>query len=258
MATTASCAPCRSTWGRRWPQVGAEAKRSRPRSKPSQAALARQLQHAHCRSIGGARRGPPRGPRSRLVSSLTCCASSRRWRRRPVSFLEWGTAYRPLLLADVAASRGGRVVTIDNDAESRGRSCGRLPAGAHVESFVADLTGSKLSSRTRVNYGTLPLALATPSTSSLIDGRRRLECLLTASPSLAPQTIVRCTTTGATATGWLPSCFQIAGGGAAIHVLPGATGAPGPHGGRPAPRERFPRAGLLSPTSPSAASKGAE
>jgi len=84
----------------------------------------------------------------------------------------------------------GRVVTIDNDAEYARSVMRRLPAGAAVESFVADLTGQALPVGPGLNYGTLPLALATPSTSSSSTGGDDWSCLLTAFALSGPATIV--------------------------------------------------------------------
>jgi hypothetical protein len=97
------------------------------------------------------------------------------------SFLEWGTGLSTLLLARLAAQRGGSVVTIDHDAAYAGSVLMRLAPHAPVRSLIADLTGPKRSQAdVELNYGSLPLTLGEFFDFILVDGRRRVECLFTA------------------------------------------------------------------------------
>ena len=107
------------------------------------------------------------------------------------SFLEWGTGLSTLLFARIAAERGGSVTTIDHEEPYVRSVMSRLGPGAPVRSIIADLTGPKLSQEDPgLNYSTTPLGLEKTFDFFLIDGRRRMECALTAAALSQPSTVV--------------------------------------------------------------------
>jgi len=106
-------------------------------------------------------------------------------------FLEWGAGLSTLLFARLAAERQGSVVTIDHESTYARSVMARLGSRAPVRSITADLTGPKLSQADpELNYSTLPLSLGGSFDFVFIDGRRRVECALTAFILALPGTIV--------------------------------------------------------------------
>lgn len=107
------------------------------------------------------------------------------------SFLEWGSGLSTLLLARLAAQRGGTLVTIDHKPDYARSVLARLEPDAPVRSLIADLRGPKRSqSDPEHNYATLPLTLGKDFDFVLVDGRRRVECLLTAFVLARPTTVI--------------------------------------------------------------------
>ncbi len=95
-------------------------------------------------------------------------------------FLEWGTGLTTLLLWDILnAYGGGELITLDNyrpysDAVKKGAGA---PIGLDFQ--VIDLNGPCQSQADKgLNYSTQPLSLAGDFDLIFIDGRRRMECLL--------------------------------------------------------------------------------
>jgi predicted O-methyltransferase YrrM len=106
-------------------------------------------------------------------------------------FLEWGTGISTLLFARLAGERQGSVVTIDPETAYARSVMTRLGAEAPVRLITADLTGPKLSQEDpELNYSTLPLSLGGSFDFIFIDGRRRVECAMTAFVLAHPGTIV--------------------------------------------------------------------
>lgn len=113
------------------------------------------------------------------------------WAPSAGSFLEWGSGLSTLLLARVAAARGGRLTTLDHDAAYQRSVLDRLSGSEPVTALVEELRGPQRSQRdTGLNYSARPLALGDSFDFILIDGRRRMECALTAFLLSSPETLV--------------------------------------------------------------------
>lgn len=107
------------------------------------------------------------------------------------SFLEWGSGLSTQLLAEVVDRRGGTLVSVEQNAEYAKAVLAQVRSPHVVQSIIADLTGPKLSQEdTGLSYSTCPLGLGRGFEFILIDGRRRVECALTAFILSAPHTIV--------------------------------------------------------------------
>jgi hypothetical protein len=107
------------------------------------------------------------------------------------SFLEWGSGLSTQLLAEIVDRRGGTLVSVEQDADYAQAVLAHVRSPHVVRSIIADLTGPKLSQAdTGLSYSTCPLGLGRGFDFILIDGRRRVECALTAFILSAPPTIV--------------------------------------------------------------------
>lgn len=101
----------------------------------------------------------------------------------PLQCLEWGSGLSTQLLNDLAARRGGFVVTVENNPEYLAGVAGALTKPELVEAIAADLTGPMRGQEfadPELAYSTVPLARGMDFDVVLIDGRRRLECSYTA------------------------------------------------------------------------------
>jgi hypothetical protein len=106
------------------------------------------------------------------------------------SFLEWGSGMTTQVLSEIVARRGGRLVTIDTDPSYMESVLSQVGPREAVQPIVADLIGPKLISGEALNYTMLPLSLGRDFQFILIDGRRRVECALTAFVLSKPDTVV--------------------------------------------------------------------
>jgi predicted O-methyltransferase YrrM len=105
----------------------------------------------------------------RVLESITS------WRTN--NLLEWGSGLSTLMLADVAAHRGGHLVTLDNDPKYLGAVSKAVPDQSSITALAVDLIGPRNNqSDPELNYTTLPLSFDRDFDFVLIDGRRRLEC----------------------------------------------------------------------------------
>jgi len=105
------------------------------------------------------------------------------------NFLEWGSGCSTLLFQEIARKRGGRVLTLDHTPDYLESLSTELdPAVTRWECL--DLIGSSKGQRDPgLNYGTFPLGVDQTFDFILIDGRRRVECSVTAHSVSSPHTV---------------------------------------------------------------------
>lgn len=112
--------------------------------------------------------------------------------------LEWGSGFSTLLLAEVVQEKpgGGSLVSIDHTPGWQAAVWQSLPSHERVVPVMADLEGSLDPQSQSTSYSTIPLDLVRrdptrwPWDLIVIDGRRRMECALTAALVAVPKTVV--------------------------------------------------------------------
>jgi hypothetical protein len=108
------------------------------------------------------------------------------------NYLEWGAGNTTLAIATMRHQLGlERLDTIDDNADYLAAIREQVPPWPGFEAHAADLIGPKLSDRDpELNYATLPLSWGRQFDFIYIDGRRRMECAMVASPFGHPGTVV--------------------------------------------------------------------
>ena len=108
------------------------------------------------------------------------------------SFLEWGSGHTTLLILGMRSRLSlDYFASIDDNQEYQALVVAQAPVWDGFHPFTADLTGPRRSDRDpEPNYATLPLDLGRTFDFIFIDGRRRLECALTAALLCHPQSVV--------------------------------------------------------------------
>jgi predicted O-methyltransferase YrrM len=105
-------------------------------------------------------------------------------------FLEWGAGCSTLLLQEIARARKGDLLTIDHTEEYLDSLSTRLDPIV-TRWRLLDLTGPRRGQDDQEpNYASFPLALRETFDFILIDGRRRVECAVTALAVAAPGAVV--------------------------------------------------------------------
>jgi hypothetical protein len=106
--------------------------------------------------------------------------------------LEWGMGNSTQFFIEQRDSLGlDALFSIDNNAEYFAGLLQTLPKWHGFHPHCADLVGPKASDRDAgLNFATLPLSIAARFDVIFIDGRRRMECALTAAQLCRPDTIV--------------------------------------------------------------------
>ena len=85
----------------------------------------------------------------------------------------------------------GRIVSIDHEPAYFGNLMNTLPRNPDFTAYLVDLMGPKLSNRDpEPNYSSLPAELGIKFDIFYIDGRRRMECALTAARLCQPDSLV--------------------------------------------------------------------
>jgi hypothetical protein len=107
-------------------------------------------------------------------------------------FLEWGSGATTKIICDVAKTRDNPfVLTIDDNADYQQKVASMLPLYPFLHFRSLNLQGPSFSQRdTEPSYSSYPFLMGLKFDFIFIDGRRRLECALTATQVAAPGAIV--------------------------------------------------------------------
>ncbi|MDR3418984.1 MAG: class I SAM-dependent methyltransferase [Nevskia sp.] len=111
---------------------------------------------------------------------------------RPRTVLEWGAGNSTLHMVNHREALDiGSIYSLDSDASYLDAIRTNFPAWDGLHLHAADLIGTKLSDRDPgFNYSGLPLTFGVEFDVVFIDGRRRMECALTAAQLVRPDGVV--------------------------------------------------------------------
>jgi len=98
------------------------------------------------------------------------------------NILEWGSGITSLMLADLLDQQGnGSLMTIDHNKSYQHAVCKALSERTQVTALTIDLIGPRESQADIcLNYSSVPMHFSKQFDFIFIDGRRRVECALTA------------------------------------------------------------------------------